>query len=201
MGFYSLSLSGSAYFAPVISGFIAEYAGWKWVFYVPAIWSAAVTVFLFFFMEETNYHRPYVGVVNAVENPSSSPPLSSTGSIHSGKGDEKKEPTTTTATNNMTATDESMPAITATKEKTFLQKMSIWQTCPGQNPFVRSIQILKYLGWPVIFYAGFSYGSYLIWFNVMNGTASIILGGAPYNFSSAMVGLSYLSCCLGVVAA
>lgn len=30
----------------------------------------------------------------------------------------------------------------------------------------------------------FSYGSYLIWFNVLNGTASIILGSAPYNFRS-----------------
>lgn len=60
----------------------------------------------------------------------------------------------------------------------------------------------------------FSYGSYLIWFNVMNGTASIILGSAPYNFryylhpyakksanicSTAMVGLSYVSCCFGAI--
>jgi hypothetical protein len=28
----------------------------------------------------------------------------------------------------------------------------------------------------------FSYGSYLIWFNVLNGTASIILGSPPYSF-------------------
>lgn len=28
----------------------------------------------------------------------------------------------------------------------------------------------------------FSYGSYLIWFNVLNGTSSIILGSEPYNF-------------------
>ncbi len=68
MGFYALTLAGSAYFAPVISGFIADYAGWKWVFYVPAIFSAVVTVFLFFFMEETSYHRPYVGTVESVES-------------------------------------------------------------------------------------------------------------------------------------
>lgn len=30
--------------------------------------------------------------------------------------------------------------------------------------------------------ASFSYGSYLVYFNIMNGTASIILGGEPYNF-------------------
>jgi MFS family permease len=56
-----------------------------------------------------------------------------------------------------------------------------------------------YLSWPVIFYAGFSYGSYLIWFNVLNATASIILGGPGYNFKPSMVGLSYVSCCIGVI--
>jgi MFS family permease len=176
MGFYCLSLSGSAYFSPVISGFIADYAGWKWVFYVPAMWSAAVTVFLFFFMEETNYHRPSMGVVETSE------------SITSEKGDEK-EPNAAISTASMTS------------QKTFLQKMSLWQPCPGDSPFKKSILILRYLSWPVIFYAGFSYGSYLIWFNVMNATASIILGGAPYNFSDSMVGLSYISCCVGVVLA
>lgn len=48
-------------------------------------------------------------------------------------------------------------------------------------------------------YGRFSYGSYLIWFNVLNATASLILGSAPYNFRSSMVGLSYLACCLGVI--
>lgn len=180
MGFYSLALSGSAFFAPVISGFIADYAGWKWVFYVPAIWSAAVTVFLFFFMEETNYQRPYIGVGHTAET------------LKSEQVDEKEPnlPTPTTDT-----------PITYRATKTFAQKLSLWQPCTGENPVKSAIQILKYLNWPVIFYAGFSYGSYLIWFNVMNATASIILGGSPYNFSSSMIGLSYVSCCLGVIAA
>lgn len=181
MGFYSLTLSGSAFFAPVISGFIADYGGWKWVFYVPAIWSAAVTVFLFFFMEETNYQRPYIGVVQI------------SGSPMSGQEDEKNP-------NSATTTDDT-PVTPFSTTKTFIQKVSLWQTCTGENPFNSALQILKYLGWPVIFYAGFSYGSYLIWFNVMNATASIILGGSPYNFSSSMIGLSYVSCCLGVIAA
>ncbi len=79
--------------------------------------------------------------------------------------------------------------------------MSLWQPFPGEKPITKAMRILQFLGWPVIFYAGFSYGSYLIWFNVMNATASVILGGASYNFSSAMVGLSYLSCCIGVIIA
>lgn len=63
----------------------------------------------------------------------------------------------------------------------------------------RAKQSLTYLSWPVIFYAGFSYGSYLIWFSVLNATASVILSGPGYNFSASMVGLSYVSCFIGVI--
>ncbi|GAB1739986.1 hypothetical protein NU219Hw_g4914t1 [Hortaea werneckii] len=86
-------------------------------------------------------------------------------------------------------------------KKTYLQKLSLKDRPRPQRMPYRCILSLRLLSWPVIFYAGFSYGSYLIWFNVLNGTASLILGGAPYNFSSSMVGLSYLSCLLGVIAA
>ena len=58
---------------------------------------------------------------------------------------------------------------------------------------------LVFLSFPVIFYAGFSYGSNLIWFNVLNGTASLILSQEPYGFSSSMVGLTYLSPLIGII--
>jgi hypothetical protein len=48
MGVYALTLAGSNYFAPIISGFIAEGQGWQWVFYWPAIFNAVTLVFLFF---------------------------------------------------------------------------------------------------------------------------------------------------------
>lgn len=57
MGIYAFTLAGSNYIAPVICGFIAEYQGWGWVFYWPAIFLSVVFVFLFLFMEETNYNR------------------------------------------------------------------------------------------------------------------------------------------------
>ncbi|KAL8634789.1 MAG: hypothetical protein Q9228_007646 [Teloschistes exilis] len=59
------------------------------------------------------------------------------------------------------------------------------------------VRPLIFLTFPVIFYSGFSYGSNLVWFNVLNGTASLILSGKPYSFSSSMVGLAYLSPLLG----
>jgi hypothetical protein len=84
------------------------------------------------------------------------------------------------------------------KAKTWLQKLSLKDK---SRPFLmhwRAWQSLKLVTWPNIFFAGFSYGTYLIWFNILNATASIILGGAPYNFKPSIVGLSYVACVIGV---
>lgn len=183
MGFYAFSLAGSNYFAPIISGFISEGQGWQWVFYWPAIFLACTLVFLFLFMEETNYTRKIDGVAPRTDN---------SGQSQVGITDEEKAEAATTQT---TTSDE-----VRTSTKTFVQKLSLWQPTPGANVFERAKRSLIYLSWPVIFYSGFSYGSYLIWFNVLNATTSIILGGPGYNFKPSMVGLSYVSCCIGVVA-
>ena len=138
-------------------------------------------------MEETNY-------VRAVEKPSSgtatpTAPLQISDEKHA----EKNE-----AGEISPAATEAGDVIIGSK-KTFAQKMALYGNYPGEGMIQRAVRSLKYLAWPVIFYAGFSYGSYLIWFNVLNATASIILGGPPYNFKASMVGLSYLSCCIGVI--
>lgn len=187
MGVYALTLAGSNYFAPVICGFIAEYQGWRWVFYWPAIFLAFVFVFLVLFMEETNYNR-------VVVPPPAAPESASSSSSPADASESEKAPAPARV-----QAPQSDNGLVFDAPKTFLQKMSIWQPSPGQNMLWRASRGLRFLSWPVIFYAGFSYGSYLIWFNVLNATASIILSGAPYNFGSSMVGLSYLSCCIGVI--
>lgn len=220
MSLYALFLAGSNYFAPVICGFIAEYHGWEWVFYWPAIFCGASIVFLFFLMEETNYER---------EKPNSpNVPVDMFTSAEDETKEKKALPTEP-----LSHGDPEIGAVY--NKKTYLQKLSILgPRRPRNNMLRRAWQTVYYLSWPVIFYAGwvgshysraretdpcsslrFSYGSYLIWFNVLNGTASIVLGSAPYNFryrihpdkyditantsSSSMVGLSYLACCLGVI--
>lgn len=182
MGIYSFTLAGSNYFTPIICGFIAQYQGWQWVFYWPAIFLAFVFVFLFLFMEETNYTRAYAPKrrVQVDENTLEAPT------------DEKKE--VPAADSSQAETGE-----VYTESKTFVQKMSLWHPSPGQNMIRHAGRAIKFLSWPVIFYAGFSYGSYLIWFNVLNATASIILSAPPYNFGSSMVGLSYTACFIGVI--
>ncbi|KAI9934478.1 hypothetical protein MW887_000092 [Aspergillus wentii] len=189
MGLYAFCLAGSNYFAPVICGFIAQYQGWQWVFYWPSIFCAFSIVFLFFLMEETTYVREQVEIID----PATPIGSSTTGSEHGGQ--EKALPPSERPRSTSPAC-----GVVYTK-KSYWQKLALLGPRPPKNNMFRRLwQQLYYLSWPVIFYAGFSYGSYLIWFNVLNGTASIILGSAPYNFSSAMVGLSYVACCLGTIA-
>ncbi|KAF2024533.1 MFS general substrate transporter [Setomelanomma holmii] len=182
MGIYSFTLAGSNYFAPIICGFIAEGQGWQWVFYWPAIFLAFTFVFLFFFMEESNYQRKTTGIVTAPDSPRTE--------LSADLDQEKAHPVTSQSA-------ASIKAGTATKS--FTQKLSLWRPSPGQNMLQRAKRSLQYLSWPVIAYCGFSYGSYLILFNILNATASIILGGAPYNFSASMVGVSYVACVIGVI--
>ena len=59
-------------------------------------------------------------------------------------------------------------------------------------------QQLTFIFWPNVFYAGVAYGSTLVWFNVLNATASIIFSAPPYNFSPGIVGTTYVSCLIGV---
>ncbi|CAM1510683.1 Fc.00g010180.m01.CDS01 [Cosmosporella sp. VM-42] len=75
-----------------------------------------------------------------------------------------------------------------------LQKMPIWQSSPGQSMLRRVTGALKLLAWPVVLCTGFSYDLYLVWFNPLNATASIILSCDPYHFGSSIVRLCYMSC-------
>jgi hypothetical protein len=134
-------------------------------------------------MEETNYQRKQTSSVTML-NP---PPTVLTADLV----DQEKAHRVTSGS--------ATSIKTGTVTKSLIQKLSVWQPTPGQSMPKRAKRSLQYLSWPVIAYCGFSYGSYLIQFNILNATASIILGGPPYNFSASRVGLSYLSCVIGVI--
>jgi hypothetical protein len=51
---------------------------------------------------------------------------------------------------------------------------------------------------PVIFFCDFYYGASLIWYNVLNATAALILSGS-YGFSTGLIGVSYIAALLSVV--
>jgi hypothetical protein len=149
-------------------------------------------VFWFFFMEETNYDRaPLEMIPTPVNTPGTTTP---------------KEDTLSTSTNlkktAAVAHSDSKNARAAEvieyKPKPYFQKLALLDKKRDFHLFRMMIRPLLFLSLPSVVYAGFSYGSNLVWFNILSGTASLIPSAAPYNFSSSMVGLSCVSPLIGV---
>lgn len=139
MGLYALCLAGSNYIAPVICGFIAEYHGWRWVFYWPSIFLGCAIIFLFFFCEETNYAREHVGAPVPARTKSST--------VSEQSDHEKASPKVEIGAE----TDNAF-----TSKKSYLKKLSLWGPRQNRNTTLRRLwQILYHLSWPVIFYAGY----------------------------------------------
>lgn len=146
-------------------------------------------------MEETNYSR------HTIISPSTSTEGSTPPSLIPALSTDEKKPAS--PIDQEASSDLESPPLTPPSshtKKTYLDKLALVQRTALRKP-TRLPGMIKrpliFLTFPVIFYAGFSYGSNLIWFNVLNGTTSLILGGT-YNFPAAMVGLSYLSPLIGV---
>jgi hypothetical protein len=143
-------------------------------------------------MEETNYDRAPLEMMQTPSSTSESmtPKESNFSSSHDPEkkgGIPLSEPNTDSAT-----------SVLEYKPKTYLQKLSLLDKKRDFNLFRLMVRPLLFMSLPSVVYAGFSYGSNLIWFNVLNGTASLILSAAPYNFPASMVGLSYMSPLIGV---
>ena len=139
-------------------------------------------MFLFFFMEETNFNR------HQANTPQSTP--------------RNNSPTGTKDAEKATATEYPQPTSHSPPQtrKTYLTKLKLFQTSDLRKPNQLKGMVtrpLLFATFPVIFYAGFSYGSNLVWFNVLNATASLILG-ETYSFSASMVGVAYVSPLIGV---
>lgn len=144
MGLYAFFLAGSNYFAPVICGFIAEYQGWQWVFYWPSIFIAFEMVFLFFFMEETNYSRERVQDIPVANVP-----------LDEGQDSGIEETKTVIPVSKQPSPDTELGTVYT--KKSYVKKLSLLGPKQHQNTMLRRLwQSLYYLSWPVIFYAGYT---------------------------------------------
>lgn len=196
MGIYGVALLVSNFLAPVIAGFIESGLGWQWVLFLSAIWAAVAFIFLFLFMEETNYDRKI--------NPRALGAVISAGKEKQAQqgtdDDEKMNAVLSHQTVEQRLEDINEDFSSAEVQfgvastKTWAQKMSL--TGGMKSKFLLPHYLLgplKMAMFPPVLWAGFLYGSSLVWFNLLNATAGLILTGAPYNFSASQVGLAYLS--------
>lgn len=144
-------------------------------------------------MEETNYHR-------APQLTIEPEPIETSGDVSPAQeGDPEKQPAAKSSSSPAPSTRAG--TLPSGSRKTFLQKMALFRREDLQQENKLKGMVLRpliFLTFPVIFAAGFMYGSILCYFNVLNGTTSLILASAPYNFSSSMVGLTYVACLIGI---
>jgi len=181
-GIYAMVLIGSNFAAPLICGFINVGQGWKWVFYYPAIFAGVAAVILFLIMEETNFDRAGLEL-----------------QANEDAGIEHE-------TSKVALEEKGQSALAISHAQSAPSRSALGRLSPVtvSRPFVMHRRLLlqaRFLLFPLPVFAGFLYGSSLIWFNVMNATASTIFSAPPYNFASSIVGLTYISPMLGTIGA
>ncbi|ONH70185.1 Protein HOL1 [Cyberlindnera fabianii] len=202
MGVYAVALLTSNFVAPLVAGFITNGIGWEWVMYLCAIWGAIAFVFLYFFMEETNYNRvinpkKMLETITSVEMVSNTPDLvtdeeNKIKAILSNQTIQERLQDNNEAYADVSSADDVNYGEKSTK--TFKDKLSL--TSGFKDRFLLPHFLLgpfRMATFPSVLWAGFIYGSSLVWFNLLNATEATILGGAPYYFSPAMCGLAYIS--------
>ena len=148
-------------------------------------------------MEESNYHRKVL-VGNKMKRTADGSPEAQ----ESDGGDDSVKKENMEAELDVSAiTDEECRPVKVLRRKSFYEKLKVFDKQELRYPNRMKDMMLRpliFLSFPVISYAGFSYGSNLVWFNVLNGTASLILSKEPYGFSSSIVGLAYISPLIGM---
>ncbi|KAL1899572.1 hypothetical protein Sste5346_002974 [Sporothrix stenoceras] len=187
---YVLALYIANSIAPLIAAFIAAGQGWKWVLYWCAIYNAVSFLFLFFFMEETNWTRDHTSTEDvAIDNEKTMGDLDA--------------PDTTNADKNgaqvpyLSASPSHGQGDTAYTKKSYWAKLRLVdprtvKTVTAKSLLRQVTRPLIYLQLPVVVFCGISVGCYQMWLSFLNGTESSIMSGS-YGFSTLMLGVPFVS--------
>ena len=197
VGGYSMTLAGSNFIAPFIAGFMNDSIGWRWVQHWCALLLALNFALAFLLQEESSWDRP----VMEAETINHDADVTFVEPKHVIATDPETLGVTTAALPS-TFTPCSEASSRPPQQKSFLQRISIWNPT-GLNlkqtfvivwrPFLILIQF------PNILWAGMQYAFTNSWYSVYNATASAILSSEPYHYSSSMVGVTYLAPLLGAI--
>lgn len=167
---YGLSVLGGNELGPMVSAFIIQSLGMNWAFFIVAIFIAANTISIFFFMPETMFTAERPAIL----------PASSTAHEHT-----SEKPTLNTAEEVAQTNTEGLVAVDHSKsgevvrKKGYAKSLSFW----GQNDknvslgkaFLRPFLLLAY---PTIVWSCFIYGFALSW-NVILGCTIAQLFAPP----------------------
>jgi MFS family permease len=194
MGLYVFILFGSNFLAPLVAGWFNDAYGWRWTMHFGAMVCAVAFVVIFFFMEETIYFRDNANEGQRVEQPTSD---------LSAKEEDNEKGTRSSAAPSPPA---SVHATPKPNMNAGWSKYTLFKPLPGRPTNVDMLRmayrpVIMIFRFPTVAWAGFLYGINLAWYNVLNGTASPVLSGAPYNWTAALVGCVYTGPILGAAIA
>ncbi|EED20900.1 conserved hypothetical protein [Talaromyces stipitatus ATCC 10500] len=197
MGIYNWTLWCGAFLAPIAGGFVADNLGWRWIQYILAIICVCVAIFIFFVFEETMFFRK-ANLNQEDFIPITESPPSSSVDAEKGMTDVEKGLNNPKVEVDISSTPASSGTLSA---KTYAQKLKLWGLRSPEQPytFLRSIYLsFRLLLFPTHIFSGLLVGCILAWYNVLGGSLAEVLGGAPYNFTTDQIGLTYFASVIGV---
>jgi hypothetical protein len=190
IGGYTFVLFGSNALAPLLAGFITKHMEWESAIWFGTIVVGVTTVIVFFGLEETMYFR---SVLEGERTSVSDETPEATIAVN-GKEAEKAEYLTPKETHNSVGGGEQV----SPPQWTWTRHLALFRLLPDR-PTVKQMFVMGYRPlqifflFPNVVWAGFLYGASLCLYQVGNATVGFVLGSAPYNFGSDMVGLSYIA--------
>ncbi|KAI9150869.1 MFS-type transporter [Paramyrothecium foliicola] len=227
MALYALALGYSNGISPLMMAFINEGQGYQWVFvsilllktfkrsnsrpsqYWCAIFCGVTFVVVFFFMEETKFDRnaythslllQYRG--NSTQSNDAKPPdIEATGSEEETK--KGKDESLSQIPSVITGTHVQLSP-TNDGKKSYISRLKPVE-CKNLRAESHLIKLMLrpflLFQFPIIVYAGFLYGSNIVWLSVLNATESMVLSSPPYSMSKSAVGLTFIAPLIGTTLA
>ncbi|KAF3152821.1 hypothetical protein TWF569_002646 [Orbilia oligospora] len=182
MALANLSLYGGAFFSPVIAGVVSQNLGWRWMFYLAAIFSGVMLPAIFFFCPETAYRRAaHLDLDTA-----------STDDFH-GSGEKQSRGSSSDGEN-------SQPP------KEPIQKKTYWQTL---MPFDGrktddSLWLLALRPLPLFFQPAIAWGSLIMgtligWTVLIGVVLALLFALPPFQFTVAEIGYTYAGAFVGAL--
>lgn len=176
-GVYMLATFGGTYLGPVMSGYMVDGQGWRWMWWWWAIFFGVNLVLVVCFFEESKYivsDDQSELMITAIETNTESERIKDTPETH---------------------IDHTRPL------KSYSERMALFTPTKGSiiPDIYEPLVILGLL--PAVTYTALTYGSLLAWFAILISIQSTYLFLPPYNFSAASVGLMNLPPFIGTIAA
>lgn len=194
MGMYNWSLYAGAFLSPIPAGFLASAVGWRWINLMYFIVGIVTTVFMFLFFEETMFYRSHTVYEFLDAEPNTA--TEETKATSSSTDDKRNDLAIATSHEFQPPSEETGEAYGV---RPFVQRLKLTSARDPRQPnaFKFLLLPLQLMWYPSIFFSGILIGGVLAWFNVFTGTMALVFGNAPYNFSTNMIGLTYLACLIG----